>query len=183
MRKYCMPNSPIVQRTIRRNGCHDEHATLPPAIVNSPIAAQYLFMRKRKEFFKAMQARLEGKSTKDGSASASKPSFDDPPFATEAKQEEAKHKGKQPKQSRRGASPGEAESADTRPKKREKEGATKHSWADNEWILTIALQELGFEHLKQAVSDTMQDVVTLPVTLSERRSARNRQGAYLAFSM
>ena len=29
----------------------------------------------------------------------------------------------------------------------------------------------------------MQDVVTLPVTLSERRSARNRQEAYLAFSL
>ena len=47
-----------------------------------------------------MQARLEGKSTKDGSASACKPSCDDPPFATEAKQEEAKHEGKQLKQSR-----------------------------------------------------------------------------------
>ena len=64
---------------------------MPPAIVNSPIAAQCLFMRKKKEFLKAMQARLEGQSTKDGRASASKPSCDDPPFATEAKQEEAKH--------------------------------------------------------------------------------------------
>ena len=39
------------------------------------------------------------------------------------------------------------------------------------------------EQLKQAISDTMQDVVTLPVTLSERRSARHRQEAYLAFSL
>ena len=109
-------------------------------------------MRKKKEFFKAMQARLEGKSTKDGSASsskpscddppfateakqrstkdwsasASKPSCDDPPFATEAKQEAAPHEGKQPKPSRKRASPGEAESADTRPKKRKREGATEH---------------------------------------------------------
>ena len=35
----------------------------------------------------------------------------------------------------------------------------------------------------QAVSATMQDVVRLPVTLSERRSARHRQEAYLAFSL
>ena len=31
---------------------------MPPAVVNSPIAAQCLFMRKKKEIFKAMQARL-----------------------------------------------------------------------------------------------------------------------------
>ena len=160
---------------------------MPPAVVNSPIAAQCLFMRKKKEFLKAMQARLEGQSTKDGSASASKPSCQqanhDPPFATEAKQGAALHEGKQPKQSRKRASPAEAGSADRRPKKRKKEGATQHSWADNERILTNALQEMGFEQLKQAVSDKMQDVKSLPVTLSERPSARNRQEAYLAFSL
>ena len=69
---------------------------ISPAIVNSPIAARCLFMRTKKEFFKAMQAILEGKSTKNGSALASKP-CDDPSFATEAKQEAAPHEGKQPK--------------------------------------------------------------------------------------
>ena len=42
---------------------------------------------------------------------------------------------------------------------------------------------MGFEQLKQAVSDKTQDVKSLPVTLSERSSARNRQEAYLAFSL
>ena len=66
---------------------------MPPAIVDWPIAAQYLFMSKKKKIFKAMQAKLEDQSTKDGSASpaasASKPSYEDPPFetATEAKDE------------------------------------------------------------------------------------------------
>ena len=86
---------------------------MSPAVVNSPIAAQCLFMRKKKEFLKAMQARLEGQSTKDGSATASKPSCQqanhDPPYATGAKQGAALHEGKQPEQSRKRASPGEAE--------------------------------------------------------------------------
>ena len=68
----------------------------PPAIVNLPIAAQYLVMTHKLETFKAMQATLEGQSVKDGSASASKPSCNDPPFATEANQEAAPHEGKQP---------------------------------------------------------------------------------------
>ena len=50
--------------------------SMPPAIVNSPITAQCLVMRKKKEIFKDMQARLEGQSTKDASTSASKPSCD-----------------------------------------------------------------------------------------------------------
>ena len=50
--------------------------SMPPAIVNFPIAAQCLFMRKKMEIFKAMQAKLEGQSTKDGSTSGSKPSCD-----------------------------------------------------------------------------------------------------------
>ena len=142
--------------------------SMPPAIVNWPIAAQYLFMSKKKEIFKVMQAKLEDQSTKGGSWSASKPSSEDPPFKTP-----------QQKQRTKGASPGEAE---TRPRKRKKEGATEHSWPDTERILTNALQELELEH-QQAVSATMQDVVTLPVTLSERRSSRHRQEAYLAFSL
>ena len=75
--------------------------SMPPAIVNSPIAAQCLsrvFMRKKKEIFKDMQARLEGQSTKDWSASASKPSCEDPPFQT-----------LQTKQRTKEASPAEAE--------------------------------------------------------------------------
>ena len=126
-------------------------------------------MSKKKEIFKVMQAKLEDQSTKDGSGSASKPSSQDPPFKTP-----------QPKQRTKGASPGEAE---TRPRKRKKEGATEHSWPDNERILTNALQELELEQPQQAVSATMQDVVRLPVTLSERRSAGHRQEAYLAFSL
>ena len=39
------------------------------------------------------------------------------------------------------------------------------------------------EQLKQACSATMQDVLTLPVTLSEQRGARNPLEIYLAFSM
>ena len=87
--------------------------SMPPAIVNWPIAAQYLFMSKKRGIFKAMQAKLEDQSTKDGSASPSKPSSEDPPFETP-----------QPKQWTKGASPGEAE---TRPRKRKKEGATEFS--------------------------------------------------------
>ena len=45
--------------------------SMPPAIVNWRITAQYLFMSKKKEIFKAMQAKLEDQSTKDGSGSAS----------------------------------------------------------------------------------------------------------------
>ena len=44
--------------------------SMPPAIVNWLITAKYLFMSKKKEIFKAMQANLEEQSTKDGSASA-----------------------------------------------------------------------------------------------------------------
>ena len=36
--------------------------SMPPAIVNWPIAAQYLFISKKMEIFKAMQAKLEGQS-------------------------------------------------------------------------------------------------------------------------
>ena len=61
--------------------------SMPPAIVNWPITAQYLFMSKEKEIFKAMQAKLEDQSTKDGSASASKPSSEDPPFKTQQQKE------------------------------------------------------------------------------------------------
>ena len=46
--------------------------SMPPAIVNWLITAQCLFMSKKKEIFKARQAKLEDQSTKDGSASASK---------------------------------------------------------------------------------------------------------------
>ena len=42
--------------------------SMPPAIVNWPIAAQYLFMSKKKEIFKVMQGKLEDQSTKDGNA-------------------------------------------------------------------------------------------------------------------
>ena len=105
--------------------------SMPLAIVNWLITAQYLFMSKEKEIFKAMQAKLEDQSTKDGSGSASTPSSEDPPFKTP-----------QPKQRTKGASPGEAE---TRPRKRKKEGATEHSWPDNERILTNCLQELELD--------------------------------------
>ena len=56
-----------------------------------------------------------------------------------------------------GATLHETRPAETRPRKRKKEGATEQSWADNERILTNALQELELEQLKQAVSATMQD--------------------------
>ena len=153
--------------------CESIAVQIHPSYKEQHVDSSPMSMRKKKEIIKAMQARLEGQSTKDGSASASKPSCDDPPFQAQ-----------QRKQCRKGASPAEAEStqqgashheshgatlhesqpAETRPKKRKKEGATEHSWADNERILTNALQELGFEQLKQAISDTMPDVVTLPVT-------------------
>ena len=108
---------------------------MPPAVVNSPIAAQCLFMRKKKEIFKDMQARLEGQSTKHGSTSASKPSCEDPPFQTQ-----------QTKQRTKEASPGEAE---TRPRKRKKEGATGHCWPENhELLLTTALEEMDLDQLK-----------------------------------
>ena len=68
-------------------------------------------------------------------------------------------------------------------RKRKKEEATEHSLTDNERILSNALQRLELEQLKQAVSATMQDVVSLPVTLSERRSARHQQEAHLAFRL
>ena len=42
---------------------------------------------------------------------------------------------------------------------------------------------MDLEQLEQAVAATMQDVLTLPITLSERRGARNRQETYLAFSL
>ena len=89
--------------------------SMPPAIVNWLITAQYLFMSKEKEIFQAMQAKLEDQSTKYGSGSASKPFSQDPPFKTP-----------QPKQRMKGTSPGEAE---TRPRKRKKEEATGHSRA------------------------------------------------------
>ena len=147
--------------------------SMPPAIVNSPIAAQCLsrvFMRKKKEIFKDMQARLEGQSSKDAITSGSKPSCVDPPFQTP-----------QTKQRTKEASPGEAE---TRPRKRKKEGATGHSWPDNhERLLPTALEEMDLEQLKQAVSDRKQDVNALPMTLSARPGSRNRQVAYLAFSL
>ena len=54
--------------------------SLPPAIVNLPIAARYLFMAQKKETFKAMKAKLEGQSMKDRSTSAIIPSCEDPPF-------------------------------------------------------------------------------------------------------
>ena len=53
---------------------------MPPAIANLPIAAQYLFMTRKKETFKAMQAKLEGQSMKDGSASANIPACEDAPL-------------------------------------------------------------------------------------------------------
>ena len=81
-------------------------------------------MSKKKEIFKAIQAKLEGQSTKDGSASASKPSSEDLPFESP-----------QLKQRSKGASPGKAE---TGARKRKKEGATELSWPDNEQILTNA---------------------------------------------
>ena len=128
----------------------------PPAIVNIPIASQYLSMTPEKETFKAMQAKLEGQSTKDWSASAINPSCLDPPFETPP----MNHR----KQSTRGASPDEAE---TRPRKIKKEEATEHSWPINERLLTTALEKMDLEQLKQAVSATMQDVSTLSITLSE----------------
>ena len=51
-----------------------------------------------------------------------------------------------------GATLHETRPAETRPRKRKKEGATEQSWADNERILTNALQELELEQPKQAVS-------------------------------
>ena len=122
---------------------------IPPAIADLPIAALYLFMTRKKETFKAMQAQLEGQSMKDGSASASIPACEDAPFEPQP----LKHH----KQSTAGASPGEAE---TRPKKTKKEGATEHSWpvTVNERRLTTALEEMDLEQLKQAVAATMPDV-------------------------
>ena len=59
---------------------------------------------------------------------------------------------------RKGAAHGvtlhEMRPAETCPRKRKKEGAIEHSWADNKRILTNALQELELEQLKQAVSAT-----------------------------
>ena len=109
---------------------------------------------------------------KDGSASANIPACEDAPFEPPP----LKHR----KQSTRGASPGDAE---TRPRKKKKEGATEHSWPINEQRLRTALEEMDLEQLEQAVAATMQDVLTLPITLSERRGARNRQETYLAFSL
>ena len=134
---------------------------IPPAIADPPIAALYLFMTRKKETFKAIQAQLEGQSMKDGRASANIPACEDaepPPL-------------KNHKQSTRGASPGDAE---TRPRKKKKEGATEHSWPINEQRLRTASEEMDLEQLEQAVAATMQDVLTLPITLSERRGARNR---------
>ena len=140
--------------------------SMPPAIVNFPIAAQYLFMALKKETFKAMQAKLEGQSTKDGSASAIISSCEDPPHR---------------RQRTKGASPGEAE---TRPRKRKKVGASGHSWPENhERHLTTALEEMDLEQLKQAVLDTMQDVEALPITFPVQHGSRNRQVADLAFSL
>ena len=42
---------------------------------------------------------------------------------------------------------------------------------------------MDLDQLKQAVSDTKQDVNALPITLSARPGSRNRQVAYLAFSL
>ena len=85
-----------------------------------------------------MQARLEGQSMKNRSVSASKPSREDPPFQTP-----------QPKPRTVEASPGEAE---TRPRKRKKEGATGHCWPENhELLLTTVLEEMDLEQLIQAV--------------------------------
>ena len=42
---------------------------------------------------------------------------------------------------------------------------------------------MDLDRLKQAVSDTKQDVNALPMTLSARPGSRNRQVAYLAFSL
>ena len=122
-------------------------------------------MSKKKEIFKAMQAKLEGQSTKTGARQL------------------ANHLLRILLSKHRNRSKGRRElgEAETRPRKRKKEGATvtEHSWPDNERILTSALQELELEQPTQAVSATMQDVVTLPITLSEQRSARHRQKAYL----
>ena len=46
------------------------HRDMPLLI--GQIAAQYLFLRTKKEIFKAIKAKLEGQTTKDWSASASK---------------------------------------------------------------------------------------------------------------
>ena len=67
MRKYCCPNSSIVYK---KKYVDVAAMSMPPAIVNWLITAKYLFMSKKKEIFKAMQAKLEDQSTKDGSSSA-----------------------------------------------------------------------------------------------------------------
>ena len=53
----------------------------------------------------------------------------------------------------------------------------------NERRLTTALEEMDLEQLKQAVAATMPDVSILPVTLSARPGARDRQEIYFAFSL
>ena len=110
---------------------------------------------------------------KDGSASANIPACEDAPLEPPP----LNHR----KQSTRGASPGEAEMC---PRKRKKEGAAGHSWPENhELLLTTALEEMDLDQLEQAVSDTKQDVDALPITLSARLGSRNRQVAYLIFSL
>ena len=71
-----------------------------------------------------------------------------------------------------------------RERKKELQGTPGEGAPENhERLLPTALEQMDLDELIQAVSDTKQDVDALPITLSARLGSRNRQVAYLAFSL
>ena len=140
-----------------RRGLHCEHATRQwAAIVNFPIKTQYFFMRKKKKDFESNASKDSTNPQKTGSCLQANHLM-----MTFFSKHSNRNKAGRVQQA---ASHGATLHRSMSPKKRKNEGAKEHLWADNERILTNELQGLELEQLKQAVSDTMQDVVTLPVT-------------------